>query len=275
VNKRFSVVAVGMLIWLSTAQAQTNSPERLKQLAKLPDWSGIWQSDGSFRTFDADSSANPKAAAAAAAAAAAKDTLADTFGGAPRDHAPYTAEWEAKYAKMLAGGNTQMPDTNTRYCAAGVPRVMASPFQFEISVWPQETMMVFTQREVRHIWTDGRAHPADDDLWPMLWGDSIGHWEGQTLVIDTVSLKADIWLDPTAATLSDKAHIKERLRQIGSDELQDDVEIDDPVALTKPWLVTRRYRRIHDFNRMIDEVCNENDRDPIIDGKVQPILKVP
>jgi hypothetical protein len=265
----FAAIVACLYAGVADVGAQTNSPARLKALSHLPDWSGIWQADNSFRTFDAGSQAAPPAPGAA------HDNVADVFGGAPRDHAPYNSVWAAKYQKMLAGDNKTRPDSNTRYCAAGFPRLMASPFQFEITVQPQETMLIFTQREVRHIYTDGRAHPPADDLWPMLWGDSIGHWEGLTLVIDTVSLKDDVWLDPSGATLSEQAHIRERLHQIGPERLQDDITIEDPVALTAPWKVTRTYKKIHDFDRMIDEVCNENDRNPIVNGKVQSILTIP
>jgi len=262
-------IGIALCAGAASVSAQTNSAARLRALAQLPDWSGIWQADSSFRTFDAG---NP---ASAASSGAPRDVVADTFAAQARDHAPYNSVWEAKYQRMLNGDNKSLPDSNTRYCAAGVPRLMASPFQFEISVQPQETMLIFTQREVRHIYTDGRSHPPADDLWPMLWGDSIGHWEHLTLVIDTVSLKDDVWLDPSGATLSASAHIVERLHQIGPERLQDDITIEDPVALTAPWKVKRTYRKIHDFNRMIDEVCSENDRNPIVNGKVQSILTIP
>ena len=65
-----------------------------------------------------------------------------------------------------------------------------SPLMFEILTTPEETAMIFSSREIRHVYTDGRPHTPNEDLWPTPWGDSIGHWEGQTLVIDTIEVSS-------------------------------------------------------------------------------------
>ena len=71
-------------------------------------------------------------------------------------------------------------------CSFGYPALMIeSPLMFEILPTPKETALIFSSREIRHVYTDGREHPGKEDLWPTPWGDSIGHWEGDTLVIDT------------------------------------------------------------------------------------------
>ncbi len=57
---------------------------------------------------------------------------------------------------------------------------------FQVAVTPEETLFLFEYGEVRHIYTDGRSHPGKDDLWPTPMGDSIGRWQGETLVIDTL-----------------------------------------------------------------------------------------
>jgi len=220
----FGAVAVAALLAMAVpAYAALNSAERLQQLAQLPDWSGIWQVEGSTRTID------------------------------PAGPPPYNPAWAAKYAKARAEA-PRLVDSYNRYCAAGVPRLMASPEYFEAMVTPEETTMVFSQREVRHIYTDGTPHTEADELWPMYWGDSIGHWEGDTLVIDTISILGKEWLDPTAATLSDKAHIIERVRMVDANHLVDQITILDPDALTKPWVIVRKYRRSTQVN-MTDSPC--------------------
>ena len=222
------VLAAVLLITIGfSAHAEVdgpNSPARLAKLAQLPDWTGIWRSKGNSRTID------------------------------PEGPPPYNAIWSEKYARARENA-PRMVDTYDRYCAAGVPRLMASPEYFEVMVTPEETTMVFSQREVRHIYTDGGPHTEADELWPMYWGDSIGHWEGDTLVADTISILGKEWLDPTAATLSDKADIAERIRMIDPDHLQDRITITDPQALTRPWSFTRVYRRSSRIN-MTDSVCH-------------------
>jgi hypothetical protein len=239
------------------APAANNSAARLKAFAQLPDWSGIWELAESPSTFQ-PLPRPPKGV--------------EIPPGDVRDHPPYNPEWEAQYEERLKHLPDQV-DSNLRYCAAGFPRLMGSPFLMEAFVEPQETLMSFTQREVRHIYTDGRGHPAPDDLWPTLWGDSIGHWEGDTLVVDTISIKGGLFLDPSAATLSDKVHVTERIRMTAPDRLVDEMIIEDPAALTQPWKVTKPWRRVTDTNRMIDEVCQENNRNPIENGKIKTYVK--
>ena len=217
-------LAAALLAATLPAQAALNSPQRLAELAQLPDWTGIWQVEGSTATLD------------------------------PNGPPPYNATWAIKYAKAKAEA-PKLLDTYDRYCAAGVPRLMGSPEYFEAMVTPEETTMVFSQREVRHIYTDGSPHTEADELWPMYWGDSIGHWEGDTLTIDTISILGKEWLDPTAATLTDKAHIIERVRMTDHDHLQDQITVIDPDALTKPWSFTRTYRRSARIN-MTDSPCS-------------------
>lgn len=241
---RAGIAALAGCALMSAAHADLNSPSRLDSLSQLPDWNGIWQVEGSSATLEPQPAASPASASGSAPAATSSAAPADgaAADAAPRDHAPYTAEWEAKYTQARAALGTER-DTYQRYCAAGVPRLVGSPYRFMVVVTPEETLIQYATREIRHVWTDGRAHPASDELWPMHWGDSIGHWEHQTLVIDTISIKGDLWLDPTGATLSDQAHITERLSMPDKNHLRDDISIIDPQALTQPWIFTRTYRR--------------------------------
>ena len=68
--------------------------------------------------------------------------------------------------------------------------MLDSPLMFEVLPTPKETALIFSSREIRHVYTDGRQHTPKDELWATPWGDSIGHWEGQTLVIDTIAVKS-------------------------------------------------------------------------------------
>jgi hypothetical protein len=107
------------------------------------------------------------------------------------------------------------------------------------------------------VYMDGRPHVADDDRWSTYWGDSVGHWEGDTLVIDTLSVRrpglesllgiAEVMPFPP---LSEQAHYVERLRKTGPDRIEGDMTINDPVTLTRPWVVKLAWKRAAGLDRM-------------------------
>ncbi len=169
-------------------------------------------------------------------------------------------------------------------CTFGFPAVMIhSPLMFEFLTTPEETAMIFSGREMRHVYTDGRAHPAPQDLWPTFWGDSIGHWEGQTLVIDTIAVSTppDGAFPPAVAAfggvtnsdfalvaiLTPRTRFVERIRMLDKDHLEDQMTIIDSSIFTKPWKLTRQFSRVKGLNRMVHEDCEGEDRNPIINGQ--------
>lgn len=116
----------------------------------------------------------------------------------------------------------------------GVPRILLIPFPMQIVQTPSEVIMLFEYDHfVRHISLDRREHSRNADLTWM--GDSIGHWEGDTLVVDTAGLNDRTWLDQVGHPHSDRLHVTERIRRVSHDTLQDDLTIDDPRAYAKPW----------------------------------------
>jgi len=116
----------------------------------------------------------------------------------------------------------------------GFPRIFLHPFPLQIVQAPGEVIMLFEWDSMRHpIYTDGRAHDAA--LGPLWMGDSIGHWEGDTLVADTINFNTKTWLDRIGHPHSEMLHVIERIRRLDHDHLEDDITIDDPKAYTKPW----------------------------------------
>ena len=120
---------------------------------------------------------------------------------------------------------------------AGVPRIMISgDGLFQIIHLPDEVLILFEQGHwVRRIYMDGRGHPED---FPPSWmGHSIGRWDGDTLVVDTVGLNGngEKWLDAVGHPHTDALHIVGRWRRVDQDTLQVDFTFDDPKAYTKPW----------------------------------------
>jgi hypothetical protein len=154
---------------------------------------------------------------------------------------PMTAWGQAQYmaAKSSFGARAvPLAETNDpvyRHCApSGFPRVILHPFPFQIAQIPGEVIVLFEWDAVRHqIFTDGRPH--DTALGPLYMGDSIGHWEGDTLVADTVNFNDKTWLDRMGHPHSEQLHVVERIRRIDHDHLIDDLTFEDPKAYTKPW----------------------------------------
>ena len=236
---------------------ETNSRSRVRAFAALPDWSGIWESTTRAQ-HNLLSGRHPKGEAGLR-------SMLQLVG-----HPPYNAEWEARYQQALQNAPPSARTASARKtCSRAFPAIMESPFIFQLVVLPEETLMVFETQQIRHIYTDGRPHPRDEDIWPTRLGDSTGRWEGETLVVDTIALMREP-IDPRApfATLSERAHFTERLRRLDSDRLDDELVIEDPVALAHPWRVTLHFHRVTGLDRLIVYDCAENDRNPVIDGKI-------
>jgi hypothetical protein len=116
----------------------------------------------------------------------------------------------------------------------GFPIIFLYPLPMQIVQAPGEVILMFEWDSLRHqIFTDGRPH--DTTLGPLWMGDSIGHWDGDTLVTDTVNFNDKTWLDRMGHPHSDALHVVERIRRIDHDHLVDDIIIDDPKAYTRPW----------------------------------------
>jgi hypothetical protein len=127
-----------------------------------------------------------------------------------------------------------------------------------------ERVWIFIENgsQARHIYTDGRPHRRGRDAYLSYTGDSVGRWEGDTLVVETINVTPDIMIDRSGATLSAKARITERIRRLDENTMEDQFVIEDPVALTAPWKVRRLYKRVPNA-RIFDYACAENQRNPI------------
>jgi len=116
---------------------------------------------------------------------------------------------------------------------------------------------------IRHIYLDGRKLPPQGEPQPWWYGYSVGHWEGDTLVVETNNLRGaesgpyDGWLDVNGSPYSEQAKFTEKFRRLTFDHLQIDVTLEDPKAYSKPWSVRIDQRLIPD-QELIEFVCNEN-----------------
>jgi hypothetical protein len=108
------------------------------------------------------------------------------------------------------------------------------------------------------IYTDGRAHPKDPN--PAWYGHSIGHWEGDTLIVDRVAFDPRVWLDQDAHPHSDKLHIVERYRRPDLGHLETEVTVEDPGVLVEPW-TTKRVSDLAPNQEIYEFICPENNKD--------------
>lgn len=220
----------------------------------LPDWSGVWREDGNT-IFD-HASVDPPGGS--------------SNSPGTREHPPLTDEWEQVYERnleLVAEGRFPDPITNCGV-PAGFPRLFNLPDVYEFVVRSEQTW-VLTENgpNVMRVYTDGRDHPASRDLWLTYTGDSVGYWDGDTLVFSTIAVMNEgTILDRTGLTLSDEMTAVSRMRLVGEGRLELDMTIEDPVALTEPWRVTMHYERLPDDTRVYDYACAENNRNPVLDS---------
>ena len=255
VSTRWPLICISLLC-ATCIHAATNDAARVRAFAREPNWTGIWQSS----VWLSDASGRPPGGAAQVKAT--EQLWRDP---------PYNNVWEATYRTALADTATMAAkNAGLTVCLRTFPGVMEGPRAFQVAILPEETLIVFESGQVRHVYTDGRAHPSEDDLWPTDLGDSIGHWEGDTLVVDTIARKASEPIVPGgwASLLSERAHFTERLRMVDRDTLEDRMSIEDPIALVKPWTMTLQFKRLPHMLRMLPYDCTENERNPVVDGKV-------
>jgi hypothetical protein len=109
----------------------------------------------------------------------------------------------------------------------------------------------------RQVFTDGRPLPQDPT--PSWQGYSSGKWAGDTLVIDTIGVRDDTWIDWNGGVVTEQAKIREEIRRPDFGRLEIRVTVDDSKAYTKPWTVTLKQRIVVDAE-LIDEICLENEK---------------
>jgi hypothetical protein len=141
----------------------------------------------------------------------------------------------------------------------GVTRQANAPDPIEIVQTPQRIVILYESWHIfRSIPTDGRAHPKDLD--PTWFGNSVGKWEGDTLVVDVVGMNDKTRLDTNGHPHSDQLHLTERLRRTGAKTMSYEVTVDDPVAYTAPWKQSRVFQLKPGWELM-EYVCLENEKD--------------
>jgi hypothetical protein len=203
-------------------------------LAKLPDWSGVW---------------NPK--------------ISDQDAQIKTNPPPWTPKAAAQIEHMFAEEKAGRPPPIFVEC---LPEAMPSwmlvthnAMEFLFTPGRVTILGESDGNRLRRIYTDGRPHPDDPD--PTFHGHSVGHWEGDTLVVDTVGIRPQTYIAVSEAAgvpNNGDLHIIERIHLAAPDILHDDLEIIAPKVLTQPWKTTRIYfrQRARKFD-IVEGVCLE------------------
>ena len=153
----------------------------------------------------------------------------------------------------------QGSDPNVHCMPRDAPRIWTDDYYKRVFEVPGR-IIVLTERNMqyRQIFTDGRSFPKDPN--PTWNGYSVGHWEGDTMVIETAGYRDDLWLDAAGNPLTEQGKTIERIRRPNYGTLEVEITIDDPKAYTAPWTVTIKQPLILD-SELIDYYCLENERD--------------
>jgi len=227
---RAAYLVLSVLLFSSLLDAQTKP--------NAPDFSGAW---GPYRP---GRGGDPKLAAPAATPLALKPDYKKTY--------------DARRAAETEASNRGEPlATPSSTCVPyGVPSMMSvAVYPIEIIQTPKQvTIIAEAFSEVRRVYMN-RPQMKIDDVPPGYYGRSVGRWEGDTLIIDTVGIKESVQYQRIPH--SDQMRIVERMRLITPDILHDQITIEDPVVLEKPYTYTLAYRRMPDYE-MVEFVCDNN-----------------
>ncbi len=169
------------------------------------------------------------------------------------DEIPYRPEARQQIEENLANRETR--DTEANCYLPGVPRITYKPFPFQIIQLPEVITFLYEYvHATRYVYTNGSEHPEGPINWWM--GDSRGHWEGDTLVVDAVHFTDQTWFDRTGNFHSEALHVVERYSLVDADHINYEVTIEDEEVFTRPWTMRMTlYRRTEPNFQLLDYDC--------------------
>ena len=221
-----------------------------------PDFSGIWLNawfyDGRVQPLPVSPPGEPPAATFA-------DVFANFKGDLPLQ--PWAAQLKSARKEQNSKDN---PDAHC--LPMGLMQFHMHPQPRKVLQTRDVIALLYEGNSgIRQIFIDGRPLP-DEDAQPWWYGYSTGHWDGDTLVVETTRFRDGGWLDIYGSPLTDQAKMTERWRRLNYGTIQIDVTIDDPKAYTKPWSVRVHHRLALDGPKfdaeLIEFICNENNKAP-------------
>ena len=220
-----------------------------------PDLTGVWQG-GSKRRGTWEQANNGLGVGGIGTDPTAPPSLASQQ--VITDPAPYKPE---AAARVLALFNRRgIDDPAARCLPPGVPRLtLVSLFPIEIVQTPKKLVFMYEYMNVFRSIPLNAQH--SDDAGPTYVGDSIGRWQGDTLVVDVVGFNDKTWLTGTGTFHSESLHVIERYTRVDKDQIDYEATIDDPEVLTRPWTIRTTMMR-REGTRVQEYVCAENNQVP-------------
>jgi hypothetical protein len=256
-----AAIVCGAVVFLAPLAGAQGGQPRAVTPASPPDLSGVYYPVQQGRGGGGRQAAPPAGPRGAAPARPTQSApLSDGSQGrspeAPSLTPEYLAKWEMMRKSRISGSYEF--DNNAKCLPPGVPAMMNMAYGMEI-MQTKDKITFFSELNdaLRRVYLDGRKptpRHLDD---PTYAGYSTGHWEGDTLVIDTVALHPDSFIEGFTPH-SDAMTVRERIRLVGPGLLEDRITVTDPKALTKPWEVVRTYRKASPPNDELREfACAE------------------
>ena len=249
----------------ATAPAQRSKSAFPRMSDGKPDLSGVWQSGSTQRgTWEEANRGNGLGGTGRDPSAPGILSSSDTR--ASRESAPYQP-WAAK--KVLESYNKRGIDDPAAQCLPpGIPRTaILGLFPTKIVQTPKEIVIIYEYMNAFRMIPLNAKHP--DDMVPSYMGDSVGHWEGDTLVVDVAGFNDKTWLVGTGTFHTEALHVTERYTRVDKDQINYEATMEDPNVLTKPWVVHTNLM-LREGTRVQEYVCAENNLDP---GRYEKLLK--
>jgi len=238
-----TLIAFSFLILSASAQQKAYRAPRTPD--GKPDLQGIWEARST-------ANANLEAHGASLNIRAGESVIVDPADG----KIPYQPAAREKQKENFAARATA--DPVSRCYLPGVPRANYMPFPFQIFQTPEDIALTYEfVHASRTIHMNKKEHLDNIEFWM---GDSRGHWEGETLVVDVADNNADTWLDASGNFHSAEMHVVERYTRTGPDTLQYEVTIEDPEMYTKPWTTSFLIPFVPG-GELYEYICQENNVD--------------
>ena len=177
---------------------------------------------------------------------------------------PLTAWGKSVYNERIETNGKDHP--GVRCLPSGIPEKLNIPDGLKVVDTPDLLVFLYESRTIyRQVFKDGRPLPKDAQ--PTWMGYSVGHWEGDTLVVETIGQNGKTWLDMRGLPGTESLKVIERYTRPNIGRMDIDVTIEDPMAYTKPWSVKLQWKLIPDTD-LIESICEENSKDvPHMVGK--------
>ena len=227
-----------------------------------PDLSGVWE-------ITRDPNAPPPAQGRGRGGQGGGSPFGNIGNNMPDRKAPYQPWAEELMKKRKADNSKDNPDAHCM--PMGIGQLNAHIYPRKIIQTPKELLLIYeaSGTTVREVFLDGRPLPKKEDVEPWYNGYSVGHWEGDTLVVETTGLMDDQWLDVQGSPLTSEAKITERFRRPKFGLLELEETIDDPKAYTKPFTAKMFYRFSPD-TQLLEFVCIDKDAQHYIGDASKP-----